>query len=71
MLGSSPGAVPIAARVMLGVRGASMDGGTRYGGTGVNRQRRSSDAGSAEEKRGIWEGIRGMECSIEQIRAIS
>lgn len=55
MLGSSPGAVPIAARVMLGVRGASMDGGTRYGGTGVNRQRRSSDAGSAEEKRGIWE----------------
>lgn len=39
MLGSSPTAVPIAARVMQGVRGAGMDGGTGYGGMEVSRQK--------------------------------
>lgn len=71
-LGSSPTAVPIAARVMQGVREAGMDGGTGYGGMEVNGQKEGEcwDAGSAEERRGIWEGIRGMECGIEQIRTI-
>lgn len=38
MLGSSP-IVPIAARVMQGVRGAGMDGETGYGGMEVNGQK--------------------------------
>lgn len=37
MLGSSP-IVPVAARVMQGVRKAGMDGETGYGGMEVNKQ---------------------------------
>lgn len=54
VLGSSP-IVPIAARVMQGVRGAGMDGETGYGGMEVNGQKEEErwDARSAEERRGI------------------
>lgn len=38
-LGSGPTALPIAARVMQGVREAGMDGGTGYGGMEVNGQK--------------------------------
>lgn len=72
-LGNSPTALPIAARVMQGVREAGMDGGTGYGRTEVNGLKEGEcwDAGSAEERKWIWEGIRRTECGIKQIRTIS
>lgn len=39
MLGSCPTAMPIAARVMQGVRGAGMDRGIGFGGIEVNGQK--------------------------------
>lgn len=69
VLGSSP-IVPIAARVMQGVREAGMDRETGYGGMEVNGQKEEErwDARSAEERRGIWGGKRWTDCGVEQIR---
>lgn len=67
VLGSSP-VVPVAARVMQGVRKAGMDGESGYGGMEVNKQKEQEcwDAGSAEGRQWTWEGIREMDWAKQQ-----